>query len=108
MRLAATWCRGRTSCWESQLPNRALLEIRALPWRPRARVMKPDTLRQHADPTALIGEDLTGVVIGLVLLIVILVAAPLIVVVLAVALLPWRSRSCSRWRCCWYSCDLPD
>ncbi|MGZ4532385.1 MAG: hypothetical protein ACXVXP_08540 [Mycobacteriaceae bacterium] len=64
----------------------ALLDVRVLPWRPRARVMKPETLRDNADPFAVL-DDLQGVVLGLVLWLVIIIAAPLIVLLLAAGLL---------------------
>lgn len=64
----------------------ALLDVRVLPWRPRARVMKPETLRDNADPFMAI-DDLEGVVLGLALWLVIIIAAPLIVLVLAAGLL---------------------
>ena len=63
----------------------ALLDVRVLPWRPRARVMKPETLRENAEPFLDVG-DLSGVVLGIVLWIAILILAPLIVLVLAVLL----------------------
>ncbi len=63
----------------------ALLDVRVLPWRPRARVMKPGTLRE-VDPLT-IGDDLEGLVFGLALWLVIIIAAPLIVLVLAAGLL---------------------
>ncbi|MEQ6900936.1 hypothetical protein [Nocardioides sp. YIM 152588] len=65
----------------------AMLDVRALPWRPRARVMKPDTLREHATLAGpLDGDDLAGILFGLAAWIAVLVLAPLLVVVLAVAL----------------------
>jgi hypothetical protein len=64
----------------------AVLDVRVLPWRPRARVMKPSTLRENADPLVVM-DDLQGVVLGLALWLVIIVAAPLVVLVLAVGLL---------------------
>lgn len=64
----------------------ALLDVRVLPWRPRARVMKPETLRDNADPFMAV-DDLQGVVLGLALWLVIIIAAPLIVLVLAAGLL---------------------
>lgn len=65
----------------------ALLDVRVLPWRPRARLMKAETLRDNADPSvALEVDDLAGVVIGLALWLVIIIAAPLIVLGLAVGL----------------------
>ncbi len=64
----------------------ALLDVRVLPWRPRARVMKPATLRDHADPFVAV-DDLQGVVLGLAVWLVIIIAAPLIVLVLAAGLL---------------------
>lgn len=64
----------------------ALLDVRVLPWRPHARVMKPDTLRDNADPFAVV-DDLQGVVIGLALWLLVILAAPLIVLVLAAGLL---------------------
>lgn len=71
----------------------ALLEVRVLPWRPRTRVMDPDTFRNGLSPEVL-GDagDLSGLVVGLVLglalWLVLLVAAPVIVLVLAAAFLP--------------------
>lgn len=68
--------------------DRALLEIRVFPWRPRARVMKASTLRDfasNADPTDAI-DDLTGLVVVLGVWLAILIAAPLIVLLLAGAL----------------------
>ena len=64
----------------------ALLDVRVLPWRPRARVLKPDTLRDNAGNLAFAGDDLGGIVIGLALWLVIIIAAPLIVLVLAAGL----------------------
>ena len=71
----------------------AVLDVRLLPWRPRLRVMKPDTLRESSDQLLdLGGDDLEGVLLSLVLsvalIVLVLVAAPVIVVVLAVLLLP--------------------
>ena len=64
----------------------ALLDVRVLPWRPRARVMKPETLRDAAEPLTA-GDDLEGLVVGLALWLVIVIAAPLVVLVLAAGLL---------------------
>jgi hypothetical protein len=64
----------------------ALLDVRVFPWRPRARVMKPATLRQSADPSLWDFDGVEGVVIGLALWLTILVAAPLGVLVLAAGL----------------------
>ncbi len=47
--------------------------------------MKPDTLRENADP--FLFSELEGVVLGLVLWLVVVVAAPLVVLVLAAGLL---------------------
>jgi hypothetical protein len=71
---------------ERALMETALLDIRALPWRPRRRVMKPDTLRNSIDGLAFDGDDLGGVVLGLALWLVIIIAAPLLVLVLAAGL----------------------
>ena len=68
------------------MTQRALLDVRVLPWRPRARVMKPATLREHADPLVA-ADDLGGVVLSLALWLLIIVAAPVIVLVLAAGLL---------------------
>jgi hypothetical protein len=65
----------------------ALLDVRVFPWRPRARVMKANTVRENADPVLWDVDGVEGLVIGLVLWLVILVAAPLIVLVLAAGLL---------------------
>lgn len=64
----------------------ALLDVRVFPWRPRARVMKPATLRQNADPSLWDLDGVEGIVIGLALWLTILVAAPLVVLVLAAGL----------------------
>lgn len=64
----------------------AVLDVRILPWHPRARVMKPDTLREIADPFTLV-DDIQGLIIGLVLWLVVIIAAPVIVLVLAAGLL---------------------
>ena len=69
----------------------AVLDVRLLPWRPRLRVMKADTLRSETpDLLDLGGDDLEGVVFSLVfsvvLILVILVAAPVLVVLLAILL----------------------
>lgn len=66
--------------------EQALLDVRALPWRPRTRVMKPGTVRDVASPD-LSGEDVAGVVLGLAIWLLIVLAAPLVVLVLAVGLL---------------------
>ena len=72
---------------ETTSPQSALLDVRVLPGRPRARVMQPQTLRDGADPS-LIGLDVVGgVVIGLALWLVIIVAAPIVVLLLAAVLL---------------------
>lgn len=63
----------------------ALIDVRVLPWRPRARVMQPDTLRENVDPFSGF-DDLQGVVVGLALWLVIIIAAPLIVLLLAAGL----------------------
>ena len=69
----------------------AVLDVRLLPWRPRLRVMRPDTLRDGSDTLLdLGGDDLEGVVLSFVLsvllIVLVLVAAPVIVVVMAVLL----------------------
>lgn len=64
----------------------AVLDVRVLPWRPRARVMRPDTLRDGADVLDVV-DGLEGLVVGLVLWVAVMIAAPVIVLVLAVALL---------------------
>lgn len=66
----------------------ALLEVRALPWRPRTRVMKASRLRDFVadgDPT-MVADDIVGAAISLGVWLAILVAAPLIVLLLAVGL----------------------
>lgn|SRR6478609_1030410 len=75
-----------TTLMETTLTEAALLDIRVLPWRPRKRVLKPDTLRNSAGDFAFAGDDLGGIVIGLALWLVIIIAAPLIVLVLAAGL----------------------
>jgi hypothetical protein len=64
----------------------ALLDVRVLPWRPRARVMKADAIRENVDPFVAV-DDLHGLVVGLAVWVAIIIAAPLIVLVLAVGLL---------------------
>lgn len=64
----------------------ALREVRVLPWRPRARVMKPDTLRENLDVFTG-ADDLHGLVLGLAAWLTIIIAAPLLVLVLAAGLL---------------------
>jgi hypothetical protein len=64
----------------------ALLDVRLLPWGPRTRVMKPSTLRENADPL-MAADDVAGILVGLALWLVVLVAAPLVVLVLAAGLL---------------------
>jgi hypothetical protein len=48
--------------------------------------MKPDTLRDNAGNFAFAGDDLGGIVLGLVLWLIIIIAAPLIVLVLTAGL----------------------
>lgn len=64
---------------------RAYLDVPVLPWRVRKRKMHPDTLRDMVSPTG--GEDLGGVLLGIAVWVLILVAAPLLVLVLAGVLL---------------------
>lgn len=71
---------------ETTWPEKALLEVRVLPWRPRARVMKPKTLREAADPSVIGLDDLSGVVVGLALWLVVIIAAPVVVLLLAAGL----------------------
>lgn len=71
--------------WGVVVLESALIDVRVLPWRPRARVMEPDTLRENVDPFSAF-DDLQGVVVGLVLWLVVIIAAPLIVLVLAAGL----------------------
>lgn len=66
----------------------AVLEVRLLPWRPRARRMNPDTLRHGADSIPDLGGDLTATLISIAVWALIVVAAPLLVVLLAIAFLP--------------------
>jgi hypothetical protein len=69
----------------------ALLEVRALPWRPRARVMSPRDLRDlasNADPLAV--DDISGLALSLALMLVLFLAAPLVVLLLAIVLLPFE------------------
>jgi hypothetical protein len=67
------------------MADRAWLEVRVFPWRPRPRVMRASTLRERVSDVDLLSgvDDLTGVVIALGVWIAILIAAPLIVLVLA-------------------------
>ena len=72
----------------------ALLEVRVLPWRPRTRVMDPDRFRDGLTPdfdlvdAGDLGGVVVGLVLGLALWIVLVLAAPLIVLGLAAAFLP--------------------
>jgi len=63
-----------------------VLDIALLPWRPRLRRIDSDDVRDHA--SWLEFDDLSGLVIGLVWTVVVLVAAPLIAVLLAALFLP--------------------
>jgi len=49
--------------------------------------MKPDTLRENADPSFLPSDDVAGVLLGLALWLGIILAAPLVVLLLAAGLL---------------------
>jgi len=66
----------------------AFLEIRVLPWRPRRRTIDADLLREGAPDLLDLADDVAGVVIGVVGMILLYVAAPVVAVVLAVLLLP--------------------
>ncbi|MEZ5098003.1 MAG: hypothetical protein R2731_19145 [Nocardioides sp.] len=68
----------------------ALLEVRALPWRPRARVMSAERFREGvADVGPFDATDgLEGLVVGLGLWLALILLAPVVVVVIAVLLLP--------------------
>lgn len=66
--------------------EKALLDVRVFPWRPRARVMKPATLSQNADSSLWDFDGVAGIVIGLAVWLTILVAAPLVALVLAAGL----------------------
>jgi hypothetical protein len=66
-----------------------MLEVRVLPWRPRARVMKPGALREglgYIDPINATA-DIEGIVLGLAAWLAIIVFAPVVVLVLAAGLL---------------------
>lgn len=63
----------------------AFLDVRVFPWKLRMRKMDPDTLRDM-DPLSGGFDDVAGFFIGLALWVFILVAAPLLVIVLAVLL----------------------
>jgi len=67
----------------------AMIEVRALPWRPRRRRIDPDRLR--VDATDLAFDDLAGAVIGLVGTVLLFVLAPLLAVVIAILLLPFEA-----------------
>lgn len=66
-----------------------MLEVRVLPWRPRARVMNPKDLRDGAlDNVPLDGaDDPAGIVLVFGIWLAIIVAAPLMVLLIAGALL---------------------
>ncbi len=66
----------------------AFLEVRVLPWRPRRRAMErsdPDVT--GFDPFVL-ADDVAGFVVGLVVWLLLLLAAPVLLVVLSVLFLP--------------------
>lgn len=67
----------------------AFVRVRVFPWRVRPRVMKSSTLRDGFDPLTAV-DDLSGIVIGIGLWIVVIVAAPVLVFVLAGLLLPFE------------------
>jgi hypothetical protein len=67
----------------------ALLDVRVLPWRVRPRIMGTATFRRQVrrvDPTSG-SDDVVGAIMGLVLWLAVLAAAPLLVLVLAGLLL---------------------
>jgi hypothetical protein len=66
----------------------AALEIRVLPWRPRRRKIDPEVIRDGATDVSSAVDDLPGVLIGIVAMILCYVAAPLIAIVLAILLIP--------------------
>jgi hypothetical protein len=67
----------------------AVLDVRVLPWRPHARVVKPSTLRDlvGSDPLGNSSGDDVELVIGLGVWLAVMIAAPLLVLVLTVLLL---------------------
>jgi hypothetical protein len=67
-------------------PTSSLL-VRVLPWRPRRRAINAERLRRWADPNLIPTGDFTGFGIGLAAWLVIIIAAPLLVIVLAWLLL---------------------
>lgn len=69
-----------------------MLEVRLLPWRPQARVMRAGTLRDLvSSPDTFMGaDDVAGIVIGLALCLGLFIAAPLVVLLLAAVLLPFE------------------
>jgi hypothetical protein len=66
----------------------AALEIRVLPWRPRRRKIDPEVIRDGATDVADVVDDLPGLLIGIVAMILCYVAAPLVAIVLAILLIP--------------------
>lgn len=75
--------------WVSAQPS-AVLDVRLLPWRPRLRVMKPDTMREGAlefGDASTMADSIEGFVFGLLFsilfIVFVLVAAPVLVFVLA-------------------------
>jgi hypothetical protein len=76
--------------WEGTdlVAETAVLDVRVLPWRPRARVMKASTLREGLSNFDPLGgaDDLHGFVLGLAAWLAIIVAAPVVVLVLAAVL----------------------
>jgi hypothetical protein len=66
----------------------AAIEIRVLPWRPRRRKIDPEVIRDGATDVADVVDDLPGLLIGIVAMILCYVAAPLVAIVLAILLIP--------------------
>ena len=63
----------------------AFIEVRVFPWNLRPHVMKPSTVRDAANPIDGI-DDLGGLVFGMAIWLLIIIAAPLIVLLLAAML----------------------
>ena len=70
----------------------AVIHVRLLPWRPRIRKMDPERVRDAVDGDILDAADfdLAGIVIGVLFVVFVYLAAPVLVILLAVLLLPFE------------------
>jgi hypothetical protein len=66
----------------------AVIDIRVLPWRPRQRRMNPALMRENASEVLNVADDPSSLLLSIGVWIAIVVAAPALVVLLAVSLFP--------------------